>query len=161
MAPKLTPDNLVQAEGYLMNLDRNWLDKSIFPLSHHAGKLAPGTHSNKYIPAPAILSPYQDSRFITDIRAGSRLVFREEVFYKPPSDNDGVVELRTYLGNSVKERTKRVVQVLNGVKARISEMDDSRKDDRSPGHDVQIITLGTGSAIPNRIRNGTFIKSEF
>jgi ribonuclease Z len=157
MAPKLTPDNLVQAEGYLMDLDRNWLDESIFPLSHHTGELTLGTHSKKYTPAPAIPSPYQDSRFITDIKAGSRLVFRGETFYKPPPDNDGVVELKTYLGNSLKESTKRVVQVLNGTKTLISEMDDSRKEDRSPGHDVQIITLGTGSAVPNRIRNGTFI----
>jgi hypothetical protein len=163
MAPKLTPDNFVQPEGYLMDLDRNWLDESIFPLSHHhAGTLERLQHGRSYTPAPPIPSPYKSDRFITDIKSGSRVYFRrDEIFYTVPSKNDGVIEVKTYLGDSMEEERNQHEQVLTGIKTVISEMDESQKEDQSPGHDVEIITLGTGSAVPNRIRNGIFFRDTF
>jgi hypothetical protein len=146
-----------------MDLDRNWLDESIFPLSrHHAGTLERIPNCISYTPAPPIPSPYQNDRFITDIRSGSRVHFRrDEIIYNVPSKKEGVIEVKTYLGKSMKEERIQREHILTGTKAVISEMDESQKEDQSPGRDVEIITLGTGSAVPNRIRNGTPFKDTF
>jgi hypothetical protein len=162
MAPKLTPDNFVQPQGSLMDLDRNWLDESIFPLSHHhAGTLERIPDCIRYTPAPPIPSPYQNVGFITDIRSGSRVLFRrDEIIYSEPSKNEGVFELKAYLGKDVKEGQMQRENVLTGIKALISEMEESKKD-QSPGHDVEIIALGTGSAVPNVIRNGISFRNTF
>ena len=75
MAPKLTADNLVLPEHYMFDLDRHFLNDSIFPLAHHAGELVltPGSASKKFTPAPPLPSSYTDERFITDVRPGSEL----------------------------------------------------------------------------------------
>lgn len=156
MASKLTPDNLAIPDAYMQDLDRNALDESIFPLAHHAGQLiwTPNSYSKKYTPSPPLPSPYKDSRFITDIRVGSQIDFLKGLTYKAARDGPGIVEAKHYLGQSGTNRLE-LEKVVQGTKELISQAAERRVDDRYPGRDVEIITLGTGSAIPNKYRNGT------
>lgn len=157
MAPKLTPDNLVLPDQYVWDLDRNFLDDSIFPLVRHSGTLAftPNHYSKKYTPAPPLPTPYSDDRFITDIRVSSHFDFRKGMTkYIPAEEGNEGVEIKHYLGNSTQNRLE-IESVVNGIKTLISEIGATRKETRYPGGEVEIITLGTGSAIPNICRNGT------
>ena len=156
MAPKLTPDNLILPEQYLLDLDRNLLDDSIFPLPHHAGELTitPNSFSKKYMPSPPFPSPYKDERFITDIRVTGELDgFNKKMKYTPSLPGVGMCEEKHFLGPGEKNRFA-IESVINGTKALIAEIGEKRGDNRYPGGDVEIITLGTGSAIPNKLRNG-------
>ena len=155
MAPKLTPDNLTIPEGYIQDLDRNALDENIFPLAHHAGQLSltPNTYTKNYTPSLPLPSPYKDPRIITDIRAGSQVDFLKTVSYNAAPEGSGALEVRHYLGQSDSNR-RQLEQVIQGTKDLISQAPERSADDISPGQDVEIITLGTGSAIPNKYRNG-------
>lgn len=155
MAPKLVPDNLTIPEGYLQDLDRNALDERIFPLAHHAGELSStrNSYSKQYIPAPPLPSPYVDDRIITDIRPGSQIEFSKTITYKAAPDGPGVVEVRHYLGQSARNRLQ-LENIIQSTKELISQAAERRAEDISPGRDVEVITLGTGSAIPNKYRNG-------
>lgn len=157
MAPKLTPDNLTLPGSYLLDLDRNALDDSIFPLPHCAGKLefTPHSFSKKYTSAQALPSPYKDDRFITDIQTGSEFdgIYKEMKYVAMPPDG-GVVEDVHYLGNAAPNRLE-IEKVMKNTKMSILKIGNTRAESRCPGSEVEIITLGTGSAIPNKIRNGT------
>jgi hypothetical protein len=159
MAPKLTPDNLVLPEHYMFDLDRHFLNDSIFPLAHHAGELVltPGSASKKFTPAPPLPSPYTDERFITDIRVGSELDFHHGgVWTADDTSNGGKIEVKHYRGNSSKSRTRVEKEVhIRDKRDSISFLDATRRQEPFPGGDIEIITLGTGSAIPNKCRNGT------
>jgi hypothetical protein len=156
MAPKLTPDNLTLPEQYMLDLDRNLLDHSIFPLPHHAGELAitPNSFSKKYTPAPPLPSPYNDGRFITDVRVASQLEgFTKSIKYTAVQAGAEICEEKHYFGQGEKNRLA-LESVMNGTRALIAEIGKTRDENRYPGGDVEIITLGTGSAIPNKLRNG-------
>ncbi len=73
---------------------------------------------------------------------------------------DGVVEEKHYLGTSVKNRLD-MENVIKGTKRLISEIGETRGENRYPGGEVEIITLGTGSAVPNKLRNGTIPQDIF
>jgi hypothetical protein len=156
MAPKLVPDNLTIPEGYLQDLDRNALDENLFPLAHHAGELqmTRNSYSKKYTPAPPLPSPYSDDRFITDIRPGSQIDFSKTITYKAAPDGPGVVQVRHYLGKSAPNRLQ-LETAIQDTKELISQAAERRAEDRYPGQEVEVITLGTGSAIPHKYRNGT------
>ena|SRR5579859_7849406 len=161
MAPKLAPDNLVCPDSYMASLDRSLLDESVFPRGHHAGVLehTPNSFSTKYTRAPSPSSLYKDDRFITDIRVGSRLDFRTGM--KPFDASHvmiDVVEDKHYLGNTKLNR-RDMETAINSARTMISEIEENREEDRYPGKDVEIITLGTGSAIPNKYRNGIHLSS--
>ena len=155
MAPKLTPDNLTVPEGYIQDLDRNALDQDILPLVHHAGELelTPNSYSKKYTPAPPFPSPYTDPRIITDIGAGSQIDFLKKMKYDPTPGGSRIIEVKHYLGQSAPNRLS-LEGVIRGTKNVISQAAPRQKDDIYPGKDVEILTLGTGSAIPNKYRNG-------
>src|SRR5271155_275723 len=158
MAPKLAPDNLVLPEHYMFDLDRHFLNDSIFPLTHHAGELVltPGSASKKFTPAPPLPSPYTDKRFITDIRVGSELDFHHGgVWTADDTSNGGTIEIKHYRGNSSKMSRVEKEVLLCDKRDSISFLDATRRQDPFPGSDIEIITLGTGSAIPNKCRNGT------
>jgi hypothetical protein len=67
---------------------------------------------------------------------------------------DEVVEEKHYLGTLAQNRLE-VENVIKGTKTLISEIGETRGENRYPGGKVEIITLGTGSAVPNKLRNGT------
>lgn len=155
MAPKLTPDNLTLPDQYMLDLDRNLLDDSIFPLPRHAGQLnlTSNSFSKKYTPAQASPSPYKDERFITDVRLGSEFDgISKDVRYVAQT-GEGVVEEKHYLGASAQNRLE-IENVIKGTKTLISQNSKTRGENRYPGGEVEIITLGTGSAVPNKLRNG-------
>lgn len=161
MAPKLTPDNLVLPGGYMLDLDRNTLDDSIFPLSHHAGKLTltPNSYSKKYVPAPPLPSPYTDPRIITDIRNGSVVDFRGKIQYQATPDGHEVVEFKHYLGSSTQNKLDNqnrlsLETVVHGMRELVEQVGGTRINIPQPGDNIEIITLGTGSAVPNKYRNG-------
>lgn len=155
MAPKLTPDNLTLPDQYMLDLDRNLLDDSIFPLPHHAGQLilTSNSFSKKYTPAQALPSPYKDERFITDVRLGSEFDGVSKDMRYIAQTGDGIVEEKHYLGTSAQNRLD-IENVIKGTKTLISEIGETRGENRYPGGEVEIITLGTGSAVPNKLRNG-------
>ena len=156
MAPKLAPDNLVLPEHYILDLDRNLLNESIFPLPHHPGKmlLTPGSASKKFTPAPPFQSQYGDERFITDVRVASEFDFhRGGIWTADDTSNGGVLEIKHYRGSQARNRVEVESYVLD-KKNSISFLEARRQEDPFPGRDIEIITLGTGSAIPNKCRNG-------
>lgn len=71
-----------------------------------------------------------------------------------------VFEEKHYLGTSVKNRLD-MENVINGTKRLISEIGETRGENRYPGSEVEIMTLGTGSAVPNKLRNGTILQNNF
>jgi hypothetical protein len=156
-APKLTPDNFLIPDAYVMDLDRNSLDSSIFPLAHHAGELivTPNSYQKKYAPSPSLPSPYPEDRFITDIRVNSELNLRDITYnpapdtYNPPQER-GVGECKRYVGNR-----HELESLISNTKALITQVGAKREETQYPGSDIEIITLGTGSAIPNKYRNGS------
>ena len=160
MAPGLMPDNLAAPESYLLNLERNLLDKSIFPLCNHAGELTftSNSFSKKYTPALPLPSPYPNPRCIVDIRRGSEIDFRGKVKYSAgPRDGD-VVEFRHYLGPNSAYSRMAIEAKIKQTAEKISAMERGTGV-AWPGDDVEIHTLGTGSAVPNKYRNG--IRSQF
>jgi hypothetical protein len=159
MAPKLTPDNLIMPEAFVGSLDRNALDDSIFPLGHHTGELVISAESNsrRYSPAPPLPSPYADERFITDVRISSEVLFSKEITYDAAPDGDGVIDFKHWLSHTETNRHK-LESVVEGMRSLISRIGETRTETTKPaGEDVEIITLGTGSAIPNKHRNGIFL----
>jgi hypothetical protein len=160
MAPKLTPDNLTLPEHYFLDVDRNLLDDLIFPLPHlslTSGRLgiASGEFSKKYTPTPPFPSPYKDDRFITDVRVGSELDgFNGGLKYTAEQRPNGIVQKLHYLGTEGPNR-RDILSVINGTKTLISDVYQTREEGRYPGDDIEIITFGTGSAMPSKTRNGT------
>ena len=73
--------------------------------------------------------------------------------YIPAQPGVGACEEKHFFGQGDKNRFA-VESVMNGTKALIAKIGETRGEDRYPGGDVEIITLGTGSAIPNKLRNG-------
>src|SRR5579871_2810258 len=160
MAPKLMPDNLLLPDSFLLDLDRNRLDGSIFPLSHHAGELTltPNSYSKKYTPLLPLPSPYPNARLITDVRPGSQVDFRgSRITYDPAAEGDGTVEFKHYLGGKAESPRVEVEKKLAQTKSTILQVGQSRSDDRFPGADVEVFTMGTGSSIPNKYRNGNLL----
>jgi hypothetical protein len=155
MAPKLMPDNLMLPEENLLALDRNVLDKSIFPLSHHSGQvtLAPNSYVKEYTPAPPLASPYKDTRLITDIRSMSEIDFNGEfTYHATPAQNSQIARLNPAFARTI-ENIYLLDPMVDKVRTLISQRPKTRKE-KFPGEDVEIITLGTGSAAPNKRRNG-------
>jgi hypothetical protein len=156
MAPKLTPDNLVIPDTYIADLDRNSLDPSIFPLSHHGGQLSMDTTRRRYTPASPYPSPYSNERITTDIRVNTEIDFRDrkQLKFNPDSDAKDVWESKPLLGGESLDG-ETITSLIKATQSIIAEK--AKVNDISfPGSDVEIITLGTGSAVPNKYRNGTF-----
>ena len=151
----MTPDNLGIPDSFLLDLDRNALDDNIFPLPHHAGRLefTPNSYSKKFTPAPSLPSPYTYDNFITDVRVGSEVNLLKGIVYNATPNGDGVVEIKHYLGQADQNRLE-LESIITGTKKLISDIGDTRESNRYPGGDVELITLGTGSAIPTTTRNG-------
>jgi hypothetical protein len=163
MAPRLLPDNLVIPDSYLQDLDRNLLDSSIFPLSHHSGELGftPNSYSKKYTPALPLPSPYPNAQMITDIRPGSQIHFRgKNVTFDPTVENNGIVEFKHYLGGKSGQFRLAVESHIKATKEKINEIGRERKEYNLPGSDVEVHMLGTGSAVPSKYRNGMYVLSK-
>jgi len=163
MAPKMMPDNLVLPDGYLLDLDRNSLDPDIFPLPHHAGELilTPKSYSKKYTPEPPTPSPYPSPRFITDIRVGSQIDFRGTIRYDPAPEGNGIVEVKHYLGGKAQNSRLEIESQIRETRKAIAEVRKTKGINSFPGDDVEVMTLGTGSAIPNKYRNGIISRIEW
>src|SRR5271154_5083554 len=140
MAPKLTPDNLVLPEHYMFDLDRHFLNDSIFPLAHHPGEsvLTPGSASKKFTPAPPLPSPYTDKRFITDVRVGSELDFHHGgIWTADDSSTGGVIEFKHYRGSQAKSRAEKEAY-LQDKRNSISFLEATRPETPFPGSDINV-----------------------
>jgi hypothetical protein len=136
-------------------MDRHLLDESIFPLSHHEGELSftPNMLSKKYSPARPLKSPYSDHRIITNVQPGSQFTFAGGLRYEPLPEGDGVIEIKHYLGVATNNRVAQET-LISGTKDLISKVGENRQEKSLPSEEIEIITLGTGSAVPNKYRNG-------
>jgi len=141
MAPKLTPNNLTIPGSYMFDLDRNELDSSIFPRAHHDGGFKTKPKWREYIPSPPIPSPYKHERFITDIKVNSTVDLNKQVRYigVEYEDEDTLLE---------RVDPKEIAPLVDGI-------EEKRPNIESPGSDVEIITLGTGSAFSSKRRGST------
>jgi hypothetical protein len=155
MAPKLIPDNLLLPDPFIDDLDRTFLDPKIFPVSHYSGQIKhkPGPHVKQYIPAPPIPSPYSNERFITDIKLGSEITFKDsKVEFVRNTDGDGSLKIPPTLRSSILSAVK---DTKNEIEKLAETQIENLHPELYPGSDVEIMTFGTGSAIPSKYRNGT------
>ena len=146
MAPKLTPDNLAIPESYLSDMERTELDPSIFPRAQYGGTfVTTASKSLQYIPSPPVPSPYKHERFITDIKVSSTVDLLKKV---------------QYVGVVTEDRQSEDISAPCGDREEIAALLDGIEEERpnveSAGSDVEIITLGTGSAVASRHRGSTF-----
>jgi len=87
---------------------------------------------------------------------GSELDFHHGgVWTADDTSNGGTIEIKHYRGNSSKMSRVEKEVLLCDKRDSISFLDATRRQELFPGSDIEIITLGTGSAIPNKCRNGT------
>jgi len=153
MAPKLTPDNITLPEQYNLDITRHEMDANIFPLPQSAGEFKNFGSGKKYIPVPALPSPFLNDRYITDIGSGSQFVkFYKDLTYQPSAValakegrfNQGPIE-------PIPLNSKGSVQVM---KSRIATEMIQRSMSKGMHEDQEIIALGTGSATPSNWRGG-------